>query len=142
MQGANITVPIRSTSSGSVTGSLTMQFKYIAINNDPTESNNSINNNNNVNINNNMNIMNRLPKGASPGALNWADLVSTLKSSQFVNPPLPVPDNSIGGSKPKSLQVLESLSHLDGMHQICSVDNVETDTQAGVWMDIRRRQVV
>lgn len=112
----------------------------------------------------------QLPKGASPGLADWPRLLSSLVSAQFTSlsrrnhpststsAPSSSQEQGQGQGKRQgspqvtavnaksrrlmaSLQSAGNASHVRrGLHQICSVENTATDTQAGVWADLSRRQ--
>eukprot|EP01038_Epipyxis_sp_PR26KG_P004829 gene4829-6767_t len=80
--------------------------------------------NSNSFLTSNKDYIKHLPSGASPNILNWINLLQNILSTQE-----------------GSHEILESLA-LGSLKQICSIDNAETDTQAGIWADFTLRRIV
>lgn len=128
----------------------------------------------------------RLPSGASPGLLDWAELTSTLATQiryanpaasrnalerddssssptiQNLNPEVISGDSDVvvastsegtgdSSNKPTESETYAEIQRhhrmargiSEGRHlaQICSLDNADTDTQASIWADFKRKQV-
>ena len=81
--------------------------------------------------------MTKLPQGATPGSVDWVRLLSSIiDNSRTVK--------DIKQKKDKQnenvLSIVDSIT--SGLHQICSIDNPDTDTQASIWADMSKRELI
>ena len=69
----------------------------------------------------------------TPGPELGTRLINSLLSHRHLTHP----------SNPPTLSSLATYHwrNEDGLHQVCSIDNPDTDTQCGIWADFRTRQV-
>jgi hypothetical protein len=79
-----------------------------------------------------------VPKGASPGEADWEGLVSS-RIRKYVNSSSGE-DSSLDSKDGPGRALLRSMG--SGLHQVCTIDNTETDTQGSVWVDYDSRLIV
>lgn len=77
----------------------------------------------------------RFPKGATEH-LDWANLLD-----QIVTVRIPALSSTLSEDLLNSLLHASDRVSESGLHQICSIDNSDTDTQAGIWADFTSKQV-
>lgn len=78
-----------------------------------------------------------LPKGASPLLADWSSLLSIILDPKDANK-LPMIDFS---KPPLTIGLSDSLRS-GSLHQICAIDDAETDTQVSIWADLDSKRVV
>lgn len=101
----------------------------------------------------------RLPKGGTD-ALDWATLLNLHSTVTQSTAPVSASSSrntvashekeptvneytSLGEALINSIQHRNQSSHSEiGLHQVCSIDNTDTDTQASVWVDFETKQLV
>ena len=69
----------------------------------------------------------------APGPELGTRLINSLLSHRHLTHPSNPPT--------QSTQATYHWRNEDGLHQVCSIDNPDTDTQCGIWADFRTRQV-
>ena len=81
--------------------------------------------------------MTKLPQGATPGSVDWVRLLSSIIENSR-----PVKDIKQKKDKQNEnvLSIVDSIT--SGLHQICSIDNPDTDTQASIWADMTKRELI
>ena len=101
-------------------------------------------------------IFRGLPKGASPGLLDWAQLTRSVVYDQTKETAVSVQDNHLSSTTTATTTTTTSIPQkhkykhpthrlscgLAGSHlaQICSLDCEDTDTQASIWADYRPKR--
>ena len=76
-----------------------------------------------------------LPKGATPGAVDWVRLLSSvIEKSQTVK------SMKLKGDDKNVLSIVDSIT--SGLHQVCFIDNPDTDTQASIWADMSKKELI
>ena len=76
-----------------------------------------------------------LPQGATPGAVDWVRLLSSvIEKSQTVK------SMKLKGDDKNVLSIVDSIT--SGLHQVCFIDNPDTDTQASIWADMSKKELI
>ncbi len=82
-------------------------------------------------------ISGTVPKGATPGEADWEAVVSSRVRESIA---------ALSGdaASPRETTLAQRLlcSMGSGLHKICSIDNIHTDTQAALWTDFRSKNLV
>jgi hypothetical protein len=76
-----------------------------------------------------------LPQGATPGVVDWVGLLSSvIEKSQTVK------SMKLKGDDKNDLSIVDSIT--SGLHQVCFIDNPDTDTQASIWADMSKKELI
>lgn len=77
----------------------------------------------------------KLPQGATPGSVDWVTLLSSIIENGRT-----AKDMKQNKENDNALSIVDSIT--SGLHQICSIDNPDTDTQASIWADMTKRELI
>lgn len=85
-------------------------------------------------------LMPKLPTGATPGEVDWVKLLSSVIDNSQTVKNMKQENKNISNDGNNMLSIIDSIT--TGLHQVCFIDNPDTDTQSSVWADTSNREII